>query len=175
MAQNITLLGASYSNVPAVQLPKTGGGTARFTDVSGTTATAEDVMGGKAFYLSDGTKTTGTAIRPEGSQNITANGTYNVTALASVVVNVHPTSQTVTKDVTLAKYATNTAVTFTFNGTVIGITKVKKNSGAIWHAISGKDVASRTPITISGKNVTIYFDANVDGKYTSNWSVTAVY
>lgn len=32
MAQNITLLGASYPNVPAVDLPKTGGGTARFID-----------------------------------------------------------------------------------------------------------------------------------------------
>lgn len=32
MAQNITLLGASYSDVPAVDLPKTGGGTARFYD-----------------------------------------------------------------------------------------------------------------------------------------------
>lgn len=32
MAQNITLLGASYSDVPAVELPKTGGGTATFID-----------------------------------------------------------------------------------------------------------------------------------------------
>lgn len=32
MAQNITLLGASYSDVPAVTLPKTGGGTATFVD-----------------------------------------------------------------------------------------------------------------------------------------------
>lgn len=32
MAQNITLLGASYQNVPAVTLPKTGGGTATFID-----------------------------------------------------------------------------------------------------------------------------------------------
>lgn len=32
MAQNITLLGANYSAVPAVELPKTGGGTARFID-----------------------------------------------------------------------------------------------------------------------------------------------
>ena len=30
MAQNITLMGASYSDVPAVNLPKTGGGTATF-------------------------------------------------------------------------------------------------------------------------------------------------
>lgn len=32
MAQNITLLGASYQAVPAIDLPKTGGGTARFID-----------------------------------------------------------------------------------------------------------------------------------------------
>ena len=32
MAQNISLLGANYSAVPAVDLPKTGGGTARFID-----------------------------------------------------------------------------------------------------------------------------------------------
>lgn len=30
MAQSITLLGASYPDVPAVVLPKTGGGTATF-------------------------------------------------------------------------------------------------------------------------------------------------
>lgn len=32
MAQNITLMGANYSAVPAVTLPKTGGGTAKFID-----------------------------------------------------------------------------------------------------------------------------------------------
>ena len=32
MAQNITLMGASYSDVPKVVLPKTGGGTAAFVD-----------------------------------------------------------------------------------------------------------------------------------------------
>lgn len=61
MAQNVTLLGASYSNVPAVTLPKTGGGTARFDDASVTTATASDVASGKVFLASNGTITTGTA------------------------------------------------------------------------------------------------------------------
>ena len=60
MAQNITLMGASYSNVPAVQLPKTGGGTARFDDASVTTATASDVASGKIFLAANGTITTGT-------------------------------------------------------------------------------------------------------------------
>ena len=60
MAQNITLLGASYTAVPAVTLPKTGGGTASFTDVTDTTATASDVASGKYFYTAAGVRTQGT-------------------------------------------------------------------------------------------------------------------
>ena len=67
MSQNITWLGASYSNVPAVTLPKTGGGTARFTDVTDTTATASDVAQGLYFYTSAGVKTAGTASGGSGS------------------------------------------------------------------------------------------------------------
>ena len=61
MAQNISLLGASYSAVPAVTLPKTGGGTASFTDVTDTTAAASDVASGKYFYTAAGVRTQGTS------------------------------------------------------------------------------------------------------------------
>lgn len=61
MAQNITLLGASYSDVPAVTLPKTGGGTAKFTDVTPTTASVSDVAQGKTFFDASGTQRTGSA------------------------------------------------------------------------------------------------------------------
>lgn len=60
MAQNITWLGNSYSAVPAINLPKTGGGTARFTDTSPTTAVESDVTSGKIFIKSDGSQATGT-------------------------------------------------------------------------------------------------------------------
>lgn len=67
MAQNITLMGASYSAVPSVLLPKTGGGTASFVDVTDTTASAADVASGKYFYAADGTRTLGTASGGGGS------------------------------------------------------------------------------------------------------------
>jgi hypothetical protein len=57
MAKNVTLWNASYSNVPAITVPKTGGGTATFYDADGT-------------------------------QTKTQNGTYDVTYLSELVVDV---------------------------------------------------------------------------------------
>lgn len=74
MAQNVTIMGASYSAVPAVTLPKTGGGTARFDDATVTTATASDVASGKVFIAADGTITTGTGSGGGGSVTQDANG-----------------------------------------------------------------------------------------------------
>ena len=60
-ARNISLLNAVYSSVPAVQLPISGGGTATFTEITDTTATASDVATGKYFYTAAGVLTQGTA------------------------------------------------------------------------------------------------------------------
>lgn len=68
MAQNISLWGAQYSGVPSILLPKTGGGTASFVDVTPTTATASDVAQGKIFYTANGTQTTGTNSGGGGSE-----------------------------------------------------------------------------------------------------------
>lgn len=89
MAQNISLLGASYSAVPAVTLPKTGGGTARFDDATVTTATASDVASGKVFLASDGTITTGTASGGGGS---------GMTLLATKSLGTISTSSTTATD-----------------------------------------------------------------------------
>jgi len=82
MAQNITLLGASYSDVPAVTLPKTGGGTATFTDVTDTTAAAADVASGKYFYTAAGVKTQGTSSGGGGS-GLTKIGTLSIGTIST--------------------------------------------------------------------------------------------
>lgn len=86
---SVTLWGASYSDVPAITVPQTGGGTVTFyengggtpaisvvdttdthggtirtitaLDISDTTATAADVLNSKYFYTAQGVKTQGTA------------------------------------------------------------------------------------------------------------------
>lgn len=58
--RNIALLGATYSAVPQVQLPISGGGTATFTEITDTTAAASDVASGKYFYTAAGVRTQGT-------------------------------------------------------------------------------------------------------------------
>lgn len=83
MAKNVTIAGAAYSAVPSIDVPQTGGGTASFFDVSGTTATAADVAQGKVFYAADGTETTGTA---------SGGGGASYTLLHSEVVSVSTTS-----------------------------------------------------------------------------------
>ena len=68
MAQNITLLGASYSDVPSILLPKTGGGTAQFDDttIASNAASASDILAGKLAYV-NGSLITGTGTGGGGS------------------------------------------------------------------------------------------------------------
>lgn len=84
MAQNITLMGASYSAVPAVLLPKTGGGTAQFDDTTDADATASDIKQGKTAYV-NGVKLTGTGSGGSGVQ--TATGTFTGNGSRQVTVS----------------------------------------------------------------------------------------
>lgn len=80
MAQNISLWGANYSLVPSILLPKQGGGTASFTDVTDTTAAAADVASGKYFYTSAGVRTAGTNSGGGGTGLVYETGTVTPTA-----------------------------------------------------------------------------------------------
>ena len=54
MAQNVIINGVTYSSVPEVDIPKSGGGTAKFYDTAGADITAADVLTGKTAYGSSG-------------------------------------------------------------------------------------------------------------------------
>lgn len=54
MAQNVIINGVTYSNVPEVDIPKSGGGTAKFYDTAGADISASDVLTGKTGFGANG-------------------------------------------------------------------------------------------------------------------------
>ena len=54
MAQNVVINSVTYSNVPEVDIPKSGGGTAKFYDTSGANAAAGDLLTGKTAFGASG-------------------------------------------------------------------------------------------------------------------------
>lgn len=54
MAQNVVINSVTYSNVPEVDIPKQGGGTAKFYDTSGANAAAGDILTTKTAYNGSG-------------------------------------------------------------------------------------------------------------------------
>ena len=54
MAQNVVINGVTYQNAPEVDIPKSGGGTAKFYDTSDATGAAGDTLAGKDVYGPNG-------------------------------------------------------------------------------------------------------------------------
>lgn len=54
MAQNVVINGVTYSSVPEVDIPKSGGGTAKFYDTASANISAGDVLTGKTAFGSSG-------------------------------------------------------------------------------------------------------------------------
>lgn len=54
MAQNIIINGVTYQSVPEVDIPLSGGGTAKFYDTTGADIAAGDVLAGKTGFGASG-------------------------------------------------------------------------------------------------------------------------
>ena len=57
MAQNVVINSVTYSNVPEVDIPKSGGGTAKFFDTADADITSADVLTGKTGFNASGSVT----------------------------------------------------------------------------------------------------------------------
>ena len=72
MAQNVIINGVTYQTVPEVNIPKSGGGTAKFYDTSDASLNANSqLLSGVTGYGADGTKYTGNVTVPTIAQDST--------------------------------------------------------------------------------------------------------
>lgn len=80
MASNVIINGVTYQNVPEVDIPKSGGGTAKFMDTSDATlANGGEMLNGKTAYA-NGVKVTGTIATKTSSDLTVSDDTVTVPA-----------------------------------------------------------------------------------------------
>lgn len=81
MAQNVVINGVTYQNVPEVDIPKSGSGTAKFYDTSSADITSDHVLTGKTAFGSSGSVSGGMANNGSTSGTIsTKAGTVSIPA-----------------------------------------------------------------------------------------------
>lgn len=81
MAQNVVINGVTYQNVPEVDIPKSGGGTAKFYDTDSANVTSADLLTGKTAYGASGSVSGGMANNGSTSGTIsTKAGTVTIPA-----------------------------------------------------------------------------------------------
>ena len=172
---NITIWGASYTDVPAVDLPKTGGGTVRFyengggtpaisvvdttdshggtvreitaLDISDTTAVASDVAQGKYFYTAAGVKTAGTG--GGGTPSATQHTIY-----FEFSDNTNTTINAWYDDAFISNAITATTPT-TYGQKTVTLAQL---DGVTWYEAGGGDIPLNTELVdytavVTGKNV----------------------
>ena len=98
MAQNVIINGVTYQAVPEVDIPKSGGGTAKFYDTAAADAAAGDILSGKVAFGANGSisgnmanngSTSGTIGTKAGTVTIpagyTSGGTVSLTNVSDCV------------------------------------------------------------------------------------------
>lgn len=100
MAQDVTIAGATYNDVPSIVVPKANSGDAIFVDPTPTTAEASDVVDGKSFFLANGTLATGNAVIPEPATSVPimdGTGAVGTSDKYAREDHVHPTDSSIRK------------------------------------------------------------------------------
>lgn len=173
--RNISLLGATYSAVPAVTLPISGGGTAKFTEVSDTTATASDVANGKVFYTADGSKATGTASGGGGSSKnvqiasgVNRVATTSYTAVSGQSITVEKTG---TYDVYWTGYRSSTSGT---NGSQLYIGHTAYGTAQTSFSNNGQAVHLSNVSLTQGQTITVHARSRATNYYMYVGNLTII-
>lgn len=120
MAQNVIINGVTYSNVPSVEIPKQGGGTASFSDTTDATITGGgELLSGVTAY-GNGTKYTGT-IPTKTSSDLTASGA-TVTAPAGYYAS-NASKSVASGTVTAPSTISGTSATVSTGSNTVTLTK----------------------------------------------------
>lgn len=110
MAQNVVINGVTYQNVPEVDIPKSGGGTAKFYDASGADAAAGDILSGKKAFggsgeiigsMADNGDVSGTISTKAGTVSIPAGKTSGGTVAISAAEQAKIIASNIKSGVTL--------------------------------------------------------------------------
>lgn len=92
MAQNVIINGVTYQNCPEVDIPKSGGGTAKFYDTASADAAAGDILTGKTAYGANG------SVSGSMANNGSTDGTISTKAGSVTIPAGYTTGGTVSLD-----------------------------------------------------------------------------
>lgn len=113
--QSVTINGVTYQDVPEIDIPTQGGGTAKFVETSDANAASGDALYGKTFYV-NGSKITGSiqskqaaTYTPGTSDQTIASGQY-LDGAQTIKGDANLVSQNILKDVTIFGVTGNLAL-----------------------------------------------------------------
>lgn len=119
MAQNVIINSVTYQNVPEVDIPKSGGGTAKFYDTASADVTGADILTGKTAFGASGSvsgsmanngSTSGTISTKAGTVTIPAGYTSGGTVAISSTEQAKIVASNIKSGVTLLGVAGSLAL-----------------------------------------------------------------
>lgn len=161
MAQNVVINGVTYQNVPSVNIPKSGGGTASFVDTTDATLTSGSQMPSGVTAYANGVLVTGSASENE-SSDLTISGAtvtvpagfYSQAASASVASGNATAPSTISGSSATVSTGTNTltltksvSVTPVVSAGYVSSGTAGNSSVSLTASVSTKSAATYTPTT----------------------------
>jgi len=161
MAQNVIINGVTYNAVPEVDIPKSGGGTAVFTDTSDATLSSGGQMPNGVTAYANGTKITGSASEND-SSDLTVSGAtvtvpagyYSSSASASVSAGsatapatISGTSASVSTETNTLTLSKTVSVTPTVSAGYVSAGTAGNSSVSLTASVTTKGAATYTPGT----------------------------